>query len=103
MVWDLRSALLKKEEKESARLQDFAFRLRVRSFRLLAERLGGAAGAAIVDQLGIVSEEKLIALAIAADPMIERAALETTLAETRAEAQAQLIAAFGDPTPHRLA
>lgn len=36
MVWDLRAALLKKEEFETARLIDFEFRLRVRIFRLLA-------------------------------------------------------------------
>lgn len=103
MVWDLRSALLKKEDVESARLQDFAFRLRVRSFRLLAERIGGAGGAAIAEHLGIASEEKLIALALEADPDLDRAAIMPMLAAAQAEAQAQLIGEVGDPTPHRLA
>ena len=40
MVFDLRGALLKKEEAESARLMDFEFRLRARTMRLLAARIG---------------------------------------------------------------
>ena len=39
MLWDLRGSLLKKEERESARLADFEFKLRARTFRLLAETL----------------------------------------------------------------
>lgn len=40
IVWDLRSPLLKKEEKGSARLADFEFRHRARTFRLLARLIG---------------------------------------------------------------
>ena len=39
MAWDLRGALLKKEERETARLMDFEFRLRARTMRILAARL----------------------------------------------------------------
>ena len=39
MVWDLRGALLKKGEMETARLAKFEFRLRARTFRLLAQSL----------------------------------------------------------------
>ena len=40
MAWDLRRALLKKEEFESARLMNFEFRQRARATRLLARELG---------------------------------------------------------------
>ncbi|WP_085808878.1 hypothetical protein [Sphingomonas sp. TZW2008] len=40
MVFDLRSALLRRAEVETARLVDFAFRGRTRTTRLLAERIG---------------------------------------------------------------
>lgn len=40
MAFDLRSALLRKQEFESARLDDFEFRLRARTMRLIAARLG---------------------------------------------------------------
>ena len=39
MVWDLRGALLKKEERESARLADFEFRHRARTLRLVAQAM----------------------------------------------------------------
>jgi hypothetical protein len=88
MVWDLRAALLRKEEAESARLQDFAFRLRVRTFRLLGERIDGLAGAAIADNLATASEERLIAIVLEADPTMDRATLDPMLAQARAEAGA---------------
>ena len=40
MPFDLRRALLRKEEHESARLMEFEFRHRARTFRLMAEALG---------------------------------------------------------------
>ncbi|WP_241212717.1 hypothetical protein [Sphingomonas sp. ABOLG] len=40
MAFDLRAALLKKAEVETARLVDFEFRLRARTMRLLAADRG---------------------------------------------------------------
>lgn len=42
MAWDLRRALLKKGEFESARLIDFEFRERARTMKLLAPRVSAA-------------------------------------------------------------
>src|SRR3546814_8238077 len=42
MAWDLRRALLKKVEFESARLHDFEFRERARTMKLLATRVSAA-------------------------------------------------------------
>jgi len=93
MVFDLRGALLKKAEVESARLDDFEFRLRARTFRLLAKRAG-------------VSPELLVA-EIATDPddaiLARHPELADGYAECRALARRQLIEERGDPTPYRLA
>ena len=40
MAWDLAKAMAKKGEFESARLADFEFRQRARTFRLMAEARG---------------------------------------------------------------
>ena len=103
MVWDLRGALLKKEEKESARLADFEFRLRARTMRLLAERLGPPAEPALLvaaiarqDDAGILEE-------IGRDGRIDASVLPQAYERCRAEARRQLIAERGDPSPHRLA
>ncbi|WP_157219709.1 hypothetical protein [Flavisphingomonas formosensis] len=103
MVWDLRGALLRKEEKESARLADFEFRLRARAMRLLAERLGPPAEAASLvaaiarrDDAGILEE-------IGQDGRIDSSALQQAYEMCRAEARQQLTAELGDPSPHRLA
>lgn len=93
-MFDLRGALLKKGEVESARLDDFAFRLRARAMRLLASRLG--------------LEQDALVRRIAAEP--DTAILASLPAEAAAlharcvaEARAALIAERGDPAPHRLA
>ncbi|MEH3035036.1 MAG: hypothetical protein PGN23_00880 [Sphingomonas adhaesiva] len=99
MTFDLRAALLKKGEVESARLDDFAFRLRARTMRVLAARLGEdadalAARVAAADDATILSD-----LALRHDPE----ALHAAFRGARAEARDALIADLGDPTPHRLA
>lgn len=100
MVFDLRRALLSKEEKETARLMDFAFRQRARSFRLIAEALGidtGALVAAIA-----VHDDAAILDGLANDLPKSREELADLYAECRALAHRQLVAELGDPTPHRL-
>lgn len=99
MTFDLRAALLKKGEVESARLDDFAFRVRARTMRLLAAALGENAEAlvarvAATDDAAILSD-----LAARHDPE----ALHTAFRVAEAEARRGLIADVGDPTPHRLA
>ena len=103
MVWDLRGALLKKEEFESARLMDFEFRLRARTFRLMGEALdpGGSAPAEVV-QL-ITRSDDQGAIAALAEIFPDRAAEIPALFERCSkEARRQLIREHGDPTPHRL-
>jgi len=101
MVWDLRTALLKKQEVETARLAEFEFRSRARTMRLLAAEL-------------VIDADALVALiAEKGDPAIiadlaERTGLSTTevaAAHARAKASAhrQLIHELGDPSPHLLA
>ena len=100
MVWDLRGALLKKEEFESARLANFEFRQRARAMRLLAARIGQDADALalrIADKPdeGILAD---LAVELGRDPQ----ALVVTYLECWVEAREQLIKEIGDPTPHRL-
>ena len=100
MMFDLRAALLKKEERESARLMDFAFRLRARTWRLVAEALGADADevARLTAQL---DEDKLAQHFAEAYP--ERAAdLPELQRSCAAEARKALIAERGDPSPYRL-
>ena len=101
MVWNLRGALLKKGETESARLADFDFALRARTMRLLATELG-------------TDPDTIAAMIAEADDAILIAQLaerydqspETMSArhdDCRARAHAQLVAERVDPSPHRLA
>lgn len=101
MVFDLRGALLRKEERESARLAEFAFRLRARTFRALAERLAldpvEVAGwtaegddAAVLERLAQTTGEP-------AEPLYRQ------YLDCEAAVRAALIAEVGDPAPYRLA
>ena len=99
MPFDLRAALLKKGEVESARLDDFAFRERARTMRLLAATLGEDAGV-WVRRIAYGSDEAILAdLAARQDPE----AVQAAYLAARAEARAQLFDELGDPAPHRLA
>jgi hypothetical protein len=93
MVWDLRGALLKKAEVESARLNDFEFRLRARTMRLLAEKIG-LDTATLTTRIAVESDQAILA----ASPE-----LAADFDACRAEARRQLIEERGDPTPHKLA
>jgi hypothetical protein len=95
MAWDLRGALLKKGERESARLADFDFRLRVRTLRLLAQEFG-------------LDEDETVALVARGDDDAALAALGSgadlreRFAHCRDRARRELIAERGNPAPHRL-
>lgn len=101
MAFDLRAALLRKQETETARLVDFDFRLRARTMRLLAAELREPP-AALVALIALHPDDEI--LARLAECHLDRAsALHGLYARARAEARAQLIAEHGDPSPHRLA
>lgn len=94
MVFDLRRALLK-EEVESARLMDFEFRLRARTWRKVAAELD-------------VEPAEMVAKIAGGDDEAILASLEGQLdreiyMRCREAARAELIAERGDPTPHKLA
>lgn len=101
MVFDLRRALLSKEEKESSRLMDFEFRQRARSFRLIAEALG-LPGDELVRQIALSGDEA-IPDRLVTEQGIARVELGEIYARCRAEAYRQLAEELGDPTPHRMA
>lgn len=100
MAWDLRAALLRKEEVESARLMDFEFRQRARSFRLMAETLGIEPG--VLVQAIALHDDAAILDGLANDLAKSREELGLLYANCRANAHAQLVRELGDPTPHRL-
>jgi len=100
MTWDLRGALLKKEERESARLADFAFKLRARTFRLLAETLG-LEPSRIVPLIATMDDPTIVE-ALARDRP-GQPPVGALYDRCRADARAQLIVEEGDPSPHRLA
>lgn len=94
MVFDLRGGLLKKGEIESARPDDFEFRLRARTMRLLAPLLGIAPGE-LVDRVATEPDAAILASL----PDTARAWFD----QARIEAHRQLVEEPGAPTPHRLA
>lgn len=97
MVFDLRGALLKKEEMESSRLVDFEFRLRARTMRLLAPVIGHDPDA-MATRIALQDDEAILIDLAATIPDVR-----ARFAEARDEARRQLIAERGDPTPHKLA
>jgi hypothetical protein len=94
-AFDLQKALHKKGEQESARLDDFAFRLRVRTMHELAADIGEPADALV--KLAVALDDAALAAALPPAATPER------LAAARARAERALIAERGDPSPHRLA
>ena len=98
MVFDLRRALLAKEERESARLEDFAFRVRIRAWRLLAAELGVEADA-LVRRAARMADAALLAELGTEVGATDVAGL---FARCEAEARRALVAERGDPGPLRL-
>jgi hypothetical protein len=100
MVWDLRGALLKKEERESARLADFEFRHRARTFKLIAERLETDPTPIVALTARMNDEAALWEVALRHPRSDED--LDALYLDCRAEARRQLIRERGDPSPYRL-
>lgn len=101
MVFDLRRALLRKEEIESARLADFEFRLRARSIRLLGERL--RVDAAELVAASVEKNDAALLGELAERCGLTREEVAERYAACRAETRLTLIGEIGDPTPHKLA
>lgn len=101
MAWDLRRALLAKGEFESARLDDFDFRQRVRTMRLLAPLLGVAEDELVALVASYPEDEALPHIAALSGRTEEQ--IGADYACCHQEARRQLIGEIGDPTPHRLA
>ena len=101
MAWDLRRALLRKEEFESARLTDFEFREMVRGLKRLALSLGQDAGW-LLDRLADHGLDAALA-ALAEMTGYDIAEIEDFYRAARAEARRELITERGDPSPVRLA
>lgn len=100
MVWDLRGALLKKEEKESARLADFEFRHRARTFRLLARLIGEPEHYAVA--LITRGPDNRVLEELALRHPEHREALSALYDQCRTEARQQLIRERGNPASYRL-
>ncbi|TDW63684.1 hypothetical protein EDF57_105157 [Novosphingobium sp. PhB55] len=98
MVWDLRRALLRKEEFESGRLTDFEFRETVRTLKLMA-RAFATDEAAVLDAL--VEHGYEAALRGFPERLGDEAREEVCL-RLRKDARQMLIRERGDPTPYRL-
>jgi acyl-CoA reductase-like NAD-dependent aldehyde dehydrogenase len=101
MVWDLRGALLKKEERESARLADFEFRHRARTFRLVADALHTEAGP-LVALIAKMDDERALAEVKRMYPA-SASEIEALYERCMRDARAQLISERGNPAPYRLA
>ena len=100
MAWDLGKAMRKKEEFESARLMDFAFRQRARATRMLARSYDLDEGA-LVAETALRDEGGIIAMVGELSGRDENA-IWSEYHRCLVEARAELIAERGDPTPYRL-
>ncbi len=99
-MFDLASAMRKKEEFESARLMDFEFRQRVRAVRALAKELG--MDPSIASAVVVEASDAEVPARIAVITGRSIAEICSGYARCLEDARAQLVAELGDPTPHRL-
>lgn len=100
MAFDLQKMLHRKGEFESARLDDFAFRTRARTMRLLAEALGRDAAPLL---RGLAKgEDSTILDALAADGL-DRVEIDQAYYRARDRAERMVRHELGDPSPVRLA
>lgn len=101
MVWDLRGALLKKQEAETARLIDFEFKLRARTMRRLAKALNLPPDE-LVQQIAL-KDDAAILDDVARTAGLPRPDVQHRFERCATKARAELIREHGDPSPHRLA
>jgi hypothetical protein len=101
MAFDLRTALLKKAEVETARLVDFEFRLRARTMRLLAARIGDDADA-LIGRI-VRADDPAVVAELEGAHELPAGALAAECRRSVSDARTQLIEEVGDPAPYRLA
>jgi hypothetical protein len=99
MAFDLRRALLRKEEHESARLMEFEFLQRARTFRLLAEPLEVDADA-VVKRIAHSDDDGVLGW-LADETKCDPIELRELANRCAAQARKELIREIGDPTPNR--
>lgn len=108
-MFDLARAFAKKQETESARLDEYLFRHRARKIRLLASGLAGrlaeevdprslAGAVAVRTDDSLLEELRARLLDPVSDAEWSRLVLAAGL-----EARRQLVEEYGSPDPHRLA
>ena len=109
MAFDLARAFAKKQEVESARLDEYWFRHRARTMSLLAASLAGRTTAPIdpkqlAGEVAVSNDEALLAdlRARLAEPIADEK-WNRLVQRAGAEARSQLVAEYGNPDPHRLA
>jgi hypothetical protein len=100
MAWDLRAALLKKQEFETAQLLDFEFRHRIRTMRLMAEQLP-LNGNELARRTVLEDDESILDDIVAKTGQAPED-VRALYIESFGAARRQLIQELGDPTPHRL-
>ncbi len=110
MASDMHAVLVRKQEFECARLDDFLFRQRARAIRLVAEwARGKAADPDAIDPLALAasivteSDEDLVVRIADLSGTLDRRRVERNHRRAREEAWRQLVAELGDPTPRSLA
>lgn len=110
MTFDLGRIMQQKQERECARLDDFDFRLRARTIRIVATWGGEQSHdsevfdpSTWVRQIATQSFETVLSDLRAAlcDP-VDGQVWNGIVGEAKREAQRSLICEFGDPTPIRL-
>ena len=101
MAWDLRSALLKKHEFETARLLEFEFKQRIRTIRLLAEACGLCPRQMV--KLAIRQNDAELLVTMGAAAGLSEVQINERWARAGQEAYRQVLAELGDPRPYPLA
>lgn len=99
--FDLQKMLHRKGEFETARLDDFAFRARARTMRLLATAIERSPED-LVALIATMDDDAILGR-LADDGGLDRKRIEAEFYLARSAAEAALRREFGDPTPVRLA
>lgn len=109
MAFDLARAFARKQEVESARLDEYLFRHRARKMRVLAESLAGKLAGpvdprALAGAVAVESDESILEglRAHLLEPMTDSEWSRLVIAAD-VEARRQLVEEHGNPDPHRLA
>lgn len=108
-MFDLARAFAKKQEVETARLDEYRFRHRARKIRLLAESLAGRLGEGVdprslAGAVAVRDDEAILeGLRARLPEPVDESEWSRLVLAADAEARRQLVAEYGDPDPHRLA